>query len=63
MYKPQGEYQHETVITPPGWTDEDRQRFFIRLRRVIDDLYRRTGTTAYRLEKREKQVNGEHGEI
>lgn len=61
MRKTQGEYQHESLITPVSWTDAGEQRFAIRLRQIIDDLYRKAGRTAKRLEELEKRAD--HGQI
>lgn len=38
-------YQHEPLVTPAGWTGEER-RFAIRLKQILDDLYRRSGAKA-----------------
>ena len=51
--KTKGEYQHEPLILPENW-EGDAERFGVRLKRLIDELYRKTGELERRVKELEK---------
>ena len=53
--KPQRVYQHEPLITPSGWSWDERQ-LVIRLTQILDDVYQKYGA----LEARVKELEGKN---